>query len=156
MHCLRAHHCQSVNSGGHAGACSGFPEQQSGATLRRRSLWAAKGRGYGRHASAVMLCPPIARHALPLSGSPGSMIPPVRHRLKRMAGFRHCGTQKQYLPLPLQPPGKIRPRAATPGHTRSYPGARTAGKSKMHHERGMLQNDSESHDFAKGVAQACH
>ena len=65
--------------------------------------------------------PPIARHALPLPGAPGSLFPPVCHRLKRMAGFRHCGTQKQYLSLPLQPPGKIRPRAATPGHTRSHP-----------------------------------
>ena len=62
--------------------------------------------------------PPIARHALPLSGAPGSLFPPVCHRLKRMAGFRHCGTQKQYLSLPLQPPGKIRPHPATPGHIR--------------------------------------
>ena len=125
------------------------------------ALGAAKGRGYGLMIWLSCFAPPCPPcHALPLSGSPGSMIPPVRHRLKRMAGFRHCGTQKQCLALRAaarpKKSGRTHSNLAAPGHTRPHPAARTTGKKKMHHGRGMLQNDSESHDFAKGVAQTCH
>ena len=109
------------------------------------ALGAAKGRGYGLMIWLSCFAPPCPPcHALPLSGSPGSMIPPVRHRLKRMAGFRHCGTQKQCLALRaaarpkksgrthsnLAAPGHIRSHPVTPGHTRPHPAARTTGKRK--------------------------
>lgn len=111
-------HGQSVNSGSHAGACSGFPEQQSGATLRRRSLWAAKGRGYGRHASDVMLCPPHCPPCLAAAGRAWFTVPPGMPSLEthgRFSALRHAET------VLVVATAAARKNPASRGHTRSHP-----------------------------------
>lgn len=71
--------------------------------------------------------------------------PPVRLRLKRMVGFCQCGAQKQRLALhneaARKKSGRIRRR-------------KRPEKEKLH-KKSLLQLNSESHDFSKGVAQAC-
>ena len=105
-----------------------------------------KAEGMGRHALPAVFCPPCFIYgAPPLSGTPGSMIPPGTLRLKRMAGFRHCGAQKQRLSLRNEArPKKVRPLPAT-----------QEGEKRKSFTKGLLQKGSESHASAKGVAQAC-
>ena len=113
------------------------------------ALGAAKGRGYGLMIWLSCFAPPCPP-CLAAVGRAWFTVPPGMPSLEthgRFSALRHAETVLVVAHCS---------RPATSGHTRLYPGARTAGKSKMHHERGMLQNDSESHDFAKGVAQACH
>lgn len=124
------------------------------------ALGAAKGRGSGRMIWLSCFAPPLPAMPWAVGLARFNDPPPVRHRLKRMAGFWHRGTQKQCLALRTaaarKKPGRIHSNLAVPGHIRPHSAARTTGKKKMHHERGMVQNDSESHDFAKGVAQTYH
>ena len=130
------------------------------------ALGAAKGRGYGLMIWLSCFAPPcppclaavgLARFNDP-PGTPSlethGRFSALRHA-KAMFGVACCSPSEKIRPHALES-GHTRSHPATPGPTRSHPAARTTGKKKMHHERGMVQNDSESHGFAKGVAQTCH
>ena len=134
-----------------------------------KALGAAKGRGYGLMIWLSCFAPPcppclaavgLARFNDP-PGTPSlethGRFSALRHA-KAMFGVACCSPSEKIRPHALES-GRTRSHPVTPGHTRPHPatpGGADDRKKKMHHGRGMLQNDSESHDFAKGVAQTCH
>ena len=118
----------------HAGVFSGFPEQQSSTTLRSRTFGRQKAEGM-----AAMLCPP-ARHALPLSSTPGSTIPPGTPSLETHGRFSALRTQKPCLSLRTaarpEKVGHHPEHPVAPGRTWPHPatsGGADGEKKKMHH-----------------------
>ena len=119
------------------------------------ALGAAKGRGYGLMIWLSCFAPPcppclaavgLARFNDP-PGTPSlethGRFSALRH-VKAMFGVARCrppeknpAASARIWAHPLAP-GHTRPYLATSGHIWPHLAARTTGKKKMHHERGML------------------
>ncbi|WP_179980604.1 hypothetical protein [Desulfovibrio sp. 86] len=90
---------------------------------------------------AAMLCPP-ARHALPLSSTPGSTIPPGTPSLETHGRFSALRTQKPCLSLRTAArPEKIGHHPEHRSHPVAYGHIRRADgeKKKMHHARACYK-----------------